>query len=643
MNRLKKLFIIALAFVMAVSFVGCKKDSNLSKPDDTVIYPATGKYIVKDGVSDYEILVPKGDLDWSLTYAVEEIQYGFKKSCGYEMKSTDTVTQGKKYISVGKTDLYLENEEAISPTKPEDLQTRVVTYGDNVFCFAKSTNFTTFSVYRFLNLTLGWKAYACDDVYVDNLKDVKLYEINDTDKADMEIRRAATSRYYVRDNDYYNYEQYKRFTRMLLNNYTDNFFSGGHNVILQILPKDIYQEKHPEWYTQPNSVMKEGEELGQLCLTNEEMTEEFIKRVKEIILADDDFDRKSYFMIGMQDNYGKCMCSNCVELAKRNNANGEDITRAGNFIMFANKVSKAVNEWIKTIDPDKEIWFPIYAYYHNVNAPVRQLADGSYEPVNENVIPEKHVVIDFAPLKNDLTYAYTDDRNVQVNEQLKQWGALTNKIILYYYRVNYGLKILPINDIITVPQAIKDSVARGYVSVNTSDGASEGTCMNDLKMYVYSQMMWDSSKSTDALAYEFIDYWYKPIADEFKEYYNSLKAWQYRQTEELSPFPQCQDSSWQNAKFWPKGVIDGFVKQVKGMIEKLEPLKTSDPVAYKKYFDRVNCELIWHYYLYMQNYKKYFNESEKNEMKEFLIKYCYEYDCVQLGSVGTIDNAVNGW
>ena len=58
--------------------------------------------------------------------------------------------------------------------------------------------------------------------------------------------------------------------------------------------------------------------------------------------------------------------------------------------------------------------------------------------------------------------------------------------------------------------------------------------MQPLKSYVRAQLWWGTDKSVDELAFEFIDFYYGPVAKQFKQYYMDLKQWQIYQIQILS-------------------------------------------------------------------------------------------------------------
>lgn len=148
-NLLRKIIVILCIAVMIFQ-VGCKDSSDeesnsaststsslestsesTSAPTPTPAPEPTDGYIVdKNGISAYKILTPE-ILDDNLEIAVSELQYGIEQTCGYKMETTDEYESGKKYLSIGRTQLYENNKETVVKGKLNRTDVRVVTLSDD--------------------------------------------------------------------------------------------------------------------------------------------------------------------------------------------------------------------------------------------------------------------------------------------------------------------------------------------------------------------------------------------------------------------------------------------------------------------------------------------------------------------------------
>lgn len=624
---------------------------NGEKPDDGgIVTPIDGDYKQEVTVTDkfivpenqstcsYSILIP-ANRDENLSIAIDELQLGIKACTGYEMPITENYVEGNKYISVGNTKLYQDNKSAVDGKELGKTDTRILTVDDNVIIIGGDNEYTVYSVYAFMEKSFGFKWYTIADYAVNKANSIKLMNFDYRDKPDILIRclynwdcwapAASTIPVTVRNR------------RMRCHGFDESFVCDGHTVINTIMKKERYMEDHPEWYTK-SGYSTAYNEVGQLCLTNEELIVEFIERCKELIIAKPDC---QFMQLGMEDDWNACVgeqyneenkhkCT-CVQQAK-DIYGSTDKNRAGNFIIFANRVARELNAWMKDYfnDPSKEMYFPIYAYFHNLNAPVTQDEKGNYVPIMydkdndgvSDIIPDEHVMVMYAPLNNDFTYSIGDERNSAITTMVKQWQALTSNVIMYSYSIDYNAFEFPWNNLTTMQGSYTFAMETNFAGYIEEDATYyHYPSMQRLKNYVMSQMWWDGTQSVDELAFEFIDFYYKPVASEFKEYYKALKQFLIYQQEELKRPSPILNAAYAKAEYWPKDAVDVFDNMLNDMLNKLEPYKQISNDVYQAYFDRVNIEKIWTTTCYLENYGQYFNDSDYNGMVDFYKTYASEY------------------
>ncbi len=634
-NLFKKLLCLVLAGVSAISLFACasseEDDPPSSSPVDQTVKP-TGRFFVNDGASDYVVLMPE-KTDYNLLIARDEIVSAVENACGYTLPVVNALTEGKKYISIGETTLLAEKRDQVVTSPIVQTESRVVTFEDNYFVLGYDSEYTVYAAYELLERLVGFKVYSLDDVYVNKQENVELMDINVSEIPDFPVRDAEYDRIYDGD------ERLNR-RRMRSDYINDTWFCYGHTLISYIMKKDMYLSEHPEWYTKPNNT-----EMGQLCLSNEEMIEAFIARVKGMIQEAGDITNKKFFHLGMEDNWDYCRCTNCQALAAANSASGSDSgNRSANFIIFANKIAKAINEdwdWLQENYPGKKIFFPIYAYFHNEQAPVKTV-NGEIVPVNENVILDENVGVLYAPVTANFAYSLDDPRS-RITPTIKEWQAVTSNIMYYGYCAEFGTLPIPINDLITMDGTMNALLGGTYYYQDQGATLTRTSGMEDLRYYVRFNKLWDTSRSVDDYAYEFIDYYYKPVATKFKEYYDSFTAFQRYQVEKLGIKVGVLDLDYTRASSWPKAALDNFNAQIDDMLNDLLPLKQTDPAAYEKYFDRINSEKIWIYYIYCDSYKTYYNSHDYSALIDFMREYCPKYGINEYVEYGKITVKFDAW
>ncbi|MBQ3493711.1 MAG: DUF4838 domain-containing protein [Clostridia bacterium] len=633
---LTKIISVFLAVTLCLPLFACTEKNNSSgistrEPLGQIPLPVvgeglvdTGKYIVKaDGTSEYKILIPEL-YNRDIEIAVSELQYAIKLTTGYDMAVTDVYQTGEKYLSIGDTPLYQANKTVVDGNGISEIESRVVTVGDNVIMKGYDSEYSLYATYEFMELSMGFKWYTYNVPRVVKADGVKLFQFDYSHEASVPIRSIFASKFSGNEDEILN----KR--RMKFGMSEDDYYASAHNLVGQLIYKPKYLESHPEWFTVPTEAMDAYDGIGQLCLTNEEMIEELIKVVKQIIV-EKNFDCK-YFMLGMEDNFNRCMGSqyagtgktcNCVELAKQTSPTGEESIRTGVFIDFANKIVRAVNGWIEEEHPDKnKVKFMMYAYYHNVEPPVKEV-NGQYVVTDQRCIPDENLYISYAPLKNDYTYSFGDPRNTGINTMVRKWGAITKNLIFRTYGIAFGAPEYPFNDLLNMGGTYQ--IMFDYEYPGVIDEKSDNLSLARLKEYVSSQIWWGKGRNVDQIAFEFIDFYYAPVAKEFKQFYIDLKQFQTYQITHLRLSVGLQTSTYAYSDYWPFDAINRFNTQLDAIIDRLEPLKYSDPDAYKTYFDRVNHEKLWVYYIMCSHYKSYFNNTDFIYMVDYLEKYITEY------------------
>ena len=149
--------------------------------DEPISFEDGDEYLVKDGKSDYKIVVG-ADATKVEKYAAEELQYFVEKSTAVKLPiATDgEVSHGDngKYISVGENKLLsAEKDIKIDYEELGENGVTVNTKGNCVYVAGATENGTLFAVYRFLHYQVGYNAYAYDCVEVDYFRSVKLKNI----------------------------------------------------------------------------------------------------------------------------------------------------------------------------------------------------------------------------------------------------------------------------------------------------------------------------------------------------------------------------------------------------------------------------------------------------------------------------------
>ena len=112
---------------------------------------------------------------------------------------------------------------------------------------------------------------------------------------------------------------------------------GTHNCPF-LIPASKYFDDHPDWYSEIDG--KRKHERAQLCLTNEEMTQELIKNVLETLRKNSD---AKIIDVSQNDWHGFCTCEKCKAV------DDAEESHAGTLLLMLNKVAEAVERESRVI------------------------------------------------------------------------------------------------------------------------------------------------------------------------------------------------------------------------------------------------------------------------------------------------------
>lgn len=122
-----------------------------------------------------------------------------------------------------------------------------------------------------------------------------------------------------------------------------------------MVPKSIYFEKHPEYYS-----LRDGRRVkeGQLCLSNPDVLRITIKNMRKTMRENPDY---LIYPLTQDNNFGYCQCPKCQTIADQYGG------QSGIMIWFVNQVADAVREefpdkYIGTFEQIKRV-IEFLAYY----------------------------------------------------------------------------------------------------------------------------------------------------------------------------------------------------------------------------------------------------------------------------------------
>jgi len=641
-RRLKKYASLLMAFFATCSFcmtVACKKDDEIETDDnenveveeEIQLEPAENN-VIENGVSAYSIVVPD-DAGKYVNLAATEMQFFLEESTGVTLdvvKESET-SQSDKIISLGNT----ENAKTANVTttygEVGEQGYRIKTEGDNVYIVGAKDIGVLYGVYGLLEYTLNYDFFYTDVYTIDKVSTLPLYKYDITETPDIGIRCYT-----------YGFQRYDVTTanRMrVINN--DNIFArvGGsynHNS-LDILPMEEFGEdgsveKHPEWY----AASKE-----QLCFTAHGNQESFNKMVEttaqkmyDALQLDEykDYDILSMCLEDLQNKW--CSCSACTDLINNKGYGAASTT----IINFLNYVSDSLEAKLMQANDPRAETFTIYtfAYFDCVNAPVQKTDDGTYV-YDDCVKMRSHVVPYFAPIKEDFTVDFSTTDSAEI---MRRWNAISDNMFFWSYNSYFNNWMIPydtFNSIQDVYKFAKDmNVSYMYVQgQQLNPTASTGFSL--LSAYLQSKLGWDVNVDVAELTDKFFAAMYGSEAKTVQQYFGEWRTLSTYQLEELS-FPTYVSSGAVNdAKFFPKNMLVGWIEDLSAAQERLLALGETQAAFH------VRVEMLFPLYMTIQYYGDTLNETTLNRYKTDYYNYVNEIGITNHKEHSTVSELWKSW
>lgn len=292
----------------------------------------------------------------------------------------------------------------------------------------------------------------------------------------------------------------------------DHAYSG-------ICPPGKYFAEHPDYF--PLSADKEGKSQrvlsGQLCLSNPDV----VKLAADAVIArfESRPDQKGASLSPNDTKGGWCQCDRCRAM----DSPDPDVGVAWRVLKFNNEVAEIVSKRF----PNK--WLAYYAEYFNLpGPPVGMKAHPMILPVIVAQYDTMHSIYD--PFLGDtslkgIAYNY----NVAYRPLFDKWLRIARHLMVYeWYQLGRPPQLpspmlYPIGDRV---KFYKDHGVIGY------EAQVIGRCpVNDLTIYVASQMLWDSSQNPRLIIDEFFRLYFAEAGPQMREYYRMLHETSYFSSE----------------------------------------------------------------------------------------------------------------
>lgn len=504
-----------------------------------------------------KIIIPE-NASFQENFAADELVFFLNEIAGVEGIITNDCNNigNLPFISLGYTDAYLKNvgELNLADTLTDDGY-KIVVKGGNAYVCGGAGQGSIFGAYRLLKEWFNLEIYT-ETCYTFDKKPLVFNDLVIVDKPDLPMRTLGM--YPVHLEKRAPGTGNKRYCYRLRLRQMDEGWGINNHSYFRVVPPAKYKDEHPDWY---------NEKVTQLCLTNEGLIAEYVNNMKKII-EDNPEDR--LFMFGQEDTLDCCTCPKCTELMNKYNG------FSGLVLIFANRIAKELNEWLKVAHPERKVYFFTFAYHFSIVPPVKKIAENVYEPLFPDIKFEENIGVLIAPLLSSATYALNDPRayvslcqsyrcdaekRLPLIDCFKGWRSIVNHIAVWTYNHNFYDYMTPIPMWGNFEQNFKFMKEMNAIHVFVEAGCTVQSNFAPMKVYVCSNLMWNNNLNENELIDKFMAVYYEGAQKELKDYFNFIHEhakWMkdtYDREQIFVHFDDDPNLRYLDKRFWPKDVL----------------------------------------------------------------------------------------
>ncbi|MEK7448956.1 MAG: DUF4838 domain-containing protein [Planctomycetota bacterium] len=270
--------------------------------------------------------------------------------------------------------------------------------------------------------------------------------------------------------------------------------SLGH-TFYTFLPPEEYFKEHPEYYSeQKGQRFYEG---GQLCLTNPEVINLVIAKVKEVIRQNPEV---NIIPVSQNDWGGWCECENCRALDQ---AEG---SYSGTIINFVNQIAQGIEKEYPQIAIDT------FAYQYSRRPP-------------KTIKPRANVIVRLCSIECCFSHPLEScPENDSFADDLEGWSRICQRLYVWDYVTNFAHYLMPFPNFKSLGPNIKFFAAHNVKGVFEEGNYSAGGCgeFAELRAYVIAKLLWNPNYNVDQAVTEFMETYYGQSAPAIFQYFNLM-------------------------------------------------------------------------------------------------------------------------
>lgn len=436
--------------------------------------------ISMNGCSDYIIVLPDNATP-TLQNAAAELALHIKAIAGVDLP----IVGEKDYR--GKTAFFIGPVKASAAVFPDfrfagakQDTTAIAFRNGNIYLSGKPNSGPLYAVYTFLEDYCGVRWWAAGEARIPKQPVFRVIP-KDSTYAPVLISRGAFYRPALgiqaarnKANDFFSYVPSGFGDRMTV--------IGKVHTFAQFMPPDKYFDAHPEYFPLIGGKRKKGSNY-QLCLTNEEMTREFIRICLRKIE-----ENPGMPIISVSQNDSDlsvpCECDKCRAVIAEDN-------ESGLFLRFVNKVAAGIKEKY----PD--ILVQTLAYHETLVPP-------------KKTRPMENVIILCCPIGADYAQSLEHGaNNVKSRSCLTGWSRMAPRLFVWNYTANFKNYLYPHPNYRNLAGDLRFFIKNNAVGIfeQGDSGCSIGDFVRP-RGWILQKLLWNPGLDEKKLCTEFFTGYY---------------------------------------------------------------------------------------------------------------------------------------
>jgi hypothetical protein len=267
-------------------------------------------------------------------------------------------------------------------------------------------------------------------------------------------------------------------------------YKGFCHTFYPLVPPDKYFGPHPEWYSLIKG--KRTHENAQLCLSNPELRDFVVQRVKEWLRESPD---DKIISVTQNDCFGACECPNCKAI---DDAEGSP---SGSMLAFVNYIAEKIEPEFPDVAVDT------FAYQYTRHPP-------------KTIHPRPNVIVRLCSIECNFREPLDHPSNAAFLADLATWSKICHRLYVWDYVTDFANYVLPHPNWFVLGPNVRrfhDYGVKGVFEEGAYGGPGEE--MAEMRAWVLAQLLWNPQLDDRALIKEFLRGYYGKQAGEIIERY----------------------------------------------------------------------------------------------------------------------------